>query len=75
MAQKSIAEVHPMPPQRDPGDAELSLRVRGSMSVRLDFESAGLGVVIGFEDGCVKVKLSNGTEFKLPVVSSQSKVA
>ncbi|OFZ18956.1 MAG: hypothetical protein A2X94_13485 [Bdellovibrionales bacterium GWB1_55_8] len=45
----------------------LSLRLTGSMTLTLQYDYEGEQVTVGFSDNMLKVQLSDGTEFKIPV--------
>lgn len=55
-------------------DGELTLRLRGSMTLKLEYEMDGKEVAVGFEDDFLFVRLADGTEFKIPV-RSQARAA
>lgn len=48
-------------------EGSLSLTLSGSMTLRLKYEYNGQDVTIRFVDQCLRVELSDGTEFKIPV--------
>ncbi len=45
----------------------VSLKLTGDMVLRLSYEFEGQEVSIGFSDGALRVELSDGTEFRIPV--------
>lgn len=47
--------------------SSVSLKLAGEMTLKLSYEFEGQEVTIGFVDGALKVELSDGTEFKIPV--------
>lgn len=51
------------------GGAAPSVQVQlsGDMQLRLSYEFEGQDVIVSFSDGALKVELSDGTEFKIPV--------
>jgi hypothetical protein len=51
----------------DSQDGCLSMTLSGQMTLKLKYEFEGQEVTIGFSDGALKVELSDGTEFKIPV--------
>ena len=55
-------------------DGSLTLSLKGRMTLKLKYECDGQEIVVGFSDGCLKVQLADGTEFKVPV-SRQKKTA
>jgi len=58
--------------QQSPDEGSLTISLKGSMTLKLKYEYEGQDVVVGFENGCLNVRLSNGTEFKIPVGTTQS---
>ena len=48
-------------------DASVSVKLSGEMTLKLSYEYEGQEVTIGFTDGALRVELSDGTEFKIPV--------
>ncbi len=48
-------------------DGALTLQLQGSMTLKLKYEADGQEVTVAFSDGCLKVTLGDGTEFKVPV--------
>ena len=56
----------------DPGGS-LSLNLAGSTSLKLKYEYEGQEILIGFADQCLKVTLSDGTEFKIPLGRSKAR--
>jgi hypothetical protein len=48
-------------------DATVSIALSGSMTLKLSYDFAGQEVTIGFVDGALRVELSDGTEFKIPM--------
>lgn len=58
---KDIAEESP----------SLTLSLSGSMTLKLKYEFGGQEVTVGFADNCLKVELSDGTEFKIPVARNE----
>lgn len=57
--------VEETPSSGKPGS--LSMTLTGSMTLTLKYEYEGEEVVVGFTDHALKVQLSDGTEFKIPV--------
>ena len=51
------------------------MTLKGSMTLRLQYEFEGQEVTIGFTDGALRVTLADGTEFKVPVGSRASRAA
>jgi hypothetical protein len=51
----------------DSKNGSVGVTLRGDMTLRLSYEFEGQEVVIGFADGALRVELSDGTEFKIPV--------
>jgi hypothetical protein len=49
----------------------VSVKLTGDMVLRLSYEFEGQEVVVGFVDGALRVELSDGTEFKIPVRRAQ----
>ncbi len=45
----------------------LTMTLSGSMTLRLRYEFEGQDVTVGFDEGCFRVELADGTEFKVPV--------
>jgi hypothetical protein len=45
----------------------VSMKLTGDMLLRLSYDFEGQEVVVGFSDGALRVQLSDGTEFKIPV--------
>lgn len=45
----------------------LSITLTGNMTLKLKYEYEGEEVVIGFSDHALKVQMTDGTEFKIPV--------
>jgi hypothetical protein len=56
-----------MPVEEKSPEGSLSLTLSGSMTLRLKYEYNGQDVTIRFVDHCLRVELSDGTEFKIPV--------
>jgi len=54
-------------PRRSGKHSSVSLKLTGEMVLRLSYEFEGQEVTIGFSDGALRVELSDGTEFKIPV--------
>jgi hypothetical protein len=54
-------------PRRGGNSSTVSLKLTGDMVLRLSYEFEGQDVRIGFSDGALRVELSDGTEFKIPV--------
>lgn len=48
-------------------DGALTLQLQGSMTLKLKYEADGQEVTVAFSEGCLKVTLGDGTEFKVPV--------
>ena len=48
-------------------DGTLSMTLSGTMTLKLKYEYEGQEVTIGFADNALKVYLSDGTEFKIPI--------
>ncbi len=48
-------------------DGCLKMTLTGDIELKLNYEIGGQEVTIGFEDQCLQVKLSDGTEFKIPL--------
>jgi len=48
-------------------EGTLTMTLTGNMSLRLNYECDGQAVMVGFENGSLKVELADGTEFKIPV--------
>lgn len=72
LADKSEEEEVPMSeaPRRGRSNAEqpsVSVKLTGEMLLRLSYEFEGQEVLIGFSDGALRVELSDGAEFKIPV--------
>jgi hypothetical protein len=49
------------------GQPTVSVKLTGDMLLRLSYEFEGQEVLVGFADGALRVELSDGTEFKIPV--------
>lgn len=62
-----MAAVDSAPKTQAQTEGELSLQLKGSMTLKIKYDFAGQEVTIGFDDNCLKVQLSDGTEFKIPV--------
>lgn len=45
----------------------LTMTLSGKMTLRLQYEYADQGITIGFVDEMLRVELSDGTEFKIPI--------
>jgi hypothetical protein len=45
----------------------VTMTLSGDMTLKLRYEFEGQEVSVGFEDHCLKVQLTDGTEFKIPV--------
>jgi hypothetical protein len=45
----------------------LTMTLSGNMTLRLRYEFEGQDVTVGFDEGCFRVELADGTEFKVPV--------
>lgn len=45
----------------------LTLVLSGQMTLRLKYDFEGQEVTVSFAEGCLKVELADGTEFKIPV--------
>ena len=45
----------------------LNVQLSGDMKLKLIYEFEGQDVIVSFSDGALKVELSDGTEFKIPV--------
>ena len=50
-----------------PMDASVSIALSGTMTLKLSYDFGGQEVTIGFVDGALRVELSDGTEFKIPM--------
>ena len=50
-----------------PENGELTLSLTGNMTLRLKYQYEGNDVMIGFKDHALQVRMSDGTEFKIPV--------
>jgi hypothetical protein len=48
-------------------DASVSIALSGTMTLKLSYDFGGQEVTIGFVDGALRVELSDGTEFKIPM--------
>ena len=48
-------------------NGELTLSLTGNMTLRLRYQYEGNDVIIGFKDHALQVRMSDGTEFKIPV--------
>jgi hypothetical protein len=48
-------------------EGSLTMTLTGNMTLKLRYEFEGQEVTIGFSDGALRVELSDGTEFKVPV--------
>jgi hypothetical protein len=48
-------------------DGTLMMTLHGKMTLRLKYEIEGQEVTIGFGDNALRVQLSDGAEFKIPV--------
>lgn len=57
------------------GGGTLSMTLTGNMTLVLKYDYEGQEVSIGFRDQALELKLSDGTEFKIPVRKSHLKVA
>ncbi len=51
----------------DSKGGHVAVKLSGDMTLRLSYEFEGQEVTIGFTDGSLRVELSDGTEFKIPV--------
>jgi hypothetical protein len=49
------------------GDGALTMTLRGNMTLKLQYETEGQVVSIGFADHALRVQLADGTEFKIPM--------
>lgn len=55
--------------QNDSGnDGTLSLTLTGNMALKLKYEFEGQEVTISFVDQALRVQMTDGTEFKVPVI-------
>ncbi len=70
-AAQNVTQLRPTPTEAwgEPSKSEgcLSMTLSGQMTLKLKYEFEGQEVTIGFVDQCLKVELSDGTEFKIPV--------
>lgn len=57
------------------GQPTVSVKLTGDMLLRLSYEFEGQEVLVSFADGSLRVELSDGTEFKIPVRRALHKVA
>ena len=74
-----VNEEEIMPKEEQGSDGTLSLTLTGNMTLKLKYEFEGQDVIISFADQALCVKMSDGTEFKVPVArltasSSESNV-
>ncbi len=53
----------------------MTLQVSGPTDLRLEYEFGGQTVTIGFEGGCLVVRLGDGSEFRIPARGKKSKAA
>lgn len=60
----------PREPRMNDSDSQLSLELSGTMTLRLRMSQGGQEVAIRFEDQILHVELADGTEFKVPLRSS-----
>jgi hypothetical protein len=56
-------------------EGSLTISLKGSMSLKLKYETEGREVTVAFEDRFLKVELSDGTEFKIPVGEAPTRKA
>ncbi|MGK5083286.1 hypothetical protein WDW37_08260 [Bdellovibrionota bacterium FG-1] len=61
-----IQETTPMK-ENTSSDASISVKLSGTMTLKLSYEFEGQEVTVSFNDGALRVELSDGTEFKIPV--------
>jgi hypothetical protein len=54
-------------PSADGATGSVSIKLAGTMTLKLSYEFEGQEVTVGFVDGALRVELSDGTEFKIPV--------
>jgi hypothetical protein len=52
----------------------LTMSLQGNMTLKLKYEYEGQDVTIGFSDNTLKVQLSDGTEFKIPIARAPGKL-
>jgi hypothetical protein len=57
------------------GQPTVSVKLTGDMLLRLSYEFEGQEVLVSFADGSLRVELSDGTEFKIPVRRTLRKAA
>ncbi len=57
----------------DTEESALSMTLSGQMKLNLKYAFSGQEVTIRFEDGALKVELSDGTEFKVPVAARRGR--
>ncbi|MEK6705678.1 MAG: hypothetical protein AABZ06_07805 [Bdellovibrionota bacterium] len=48
-------------------DSSLTMTLTGNMSLNLKYDCCGEEIVIGFRDDALRLKLSDGAEFKIPL--------
>ena len=51
----------------DSENGELTINLTGNMTLRLKYQYEGQDVIIGFKNHSLQVRMSDGTEFKIPV--------
>lgn len=61
--------------ERNAHPPSMSLKLTGDILMRLSCEFEGQEVLIGFEDGTLRIEMSDGTEFKIPVRRAVRKAA
>jgi hypothetical protein len=58
-----------------PGQDSLTMMLTGNMTLKLRYEFEGQEIILGFQDHALKVQLSDGTEFKIPLARRTLKAA
>ena len=65
---KEIKKMSQPASKRSPEEGCLTLSLQGSMTLKLKYDFQGQEVTLSFDEQCLRVELSDGTEFKIPVV-------
>ncbi len=61
--------------QGDSSEGSLTMTLTGNMTLKLKYAFEGQEVTVGFSENFLKVELSDGTEFRIPVARAALKAA
>lgn len=64
---ESVSDAEEVSMSKNSSDGTVSLTLSGNMTLKLKYEFEGQDVMISFVDQALRVQMSDGTEFKVPV--------